>query len=212
MITSVKKLELIQKHGKKFTDSKSSNLVLQGIHYAENGSVYANNRHYILRFRNAHTFTEPFTSHAVTGAKIDEKYPDIEKVFPTSVTTEFVLRNLSSSGDQIKNALHYAKWAHDIAKVGDKFKRILLMLESQSVVISVKQELVEFKAWFAPYEGSERFTMILSGEYLLNALQLFKDAGTIELRVRMKGKHDPLLLTDEQNEIDVLICPFRTCD
>jgi len=50
----------------------------------------------------------------------------------------------------------------------------------------------------------------LNAEFLLNGLQVFKDAGTNQLQVKLKGQLDPIVLSDEENEIDVIILPIRT--
>lgn len=209
MITQAKKLDLIRKHAPKFVASKKDlTPIFEGVHYAQGGTAYAANRHYAFRIREAHMFPETVTSHVVTGEKIDGTYPDLEKVFPTEFKTGFTLQNTPYE-NQIKEALQLTKWAYEIAKANDRDNLIRLILEPSKVLIAAKYEAVEFKAIFSQYQEKEYFTVALNGEYLFNAFNLFKDAGTRVLHVRLIEKLKPVVLSDDENGIDVLIMPYR---
>lgn len=198
------KLALINKHAKKFI-AKNSHPVLEGIHYAADGSVFVANKFYALRIRNAHNFEE-VTISAIDGTKINEPFPNIDRVFPTEFKTSFALNN-----HLIKDALQKVKWVRDIAKYYDPIhKRIKLVLEGINVFLHLENDSVKFQTIFAPYNGLETVHVNLNAEFLLNGLQVFKDAGTSELQIKLNSKLDPIILSDEENEIDVIILPIRT--
>ena len=199
------KLALINKDAKKFI-AKNSHPVLEGIHYAADGSVFVTNKFYGLRIRNAHNFDEEVTISAIDGAKINEPFPNIDRVFPTEFKTSFALNN-----HLIKDALQKVKWVHGIAKYYDPIhKRIKLILKGIYVFLHLENDSVKFQTIFAPYNGLETVHVNLNAEFLLNGLQVFKDAGTKQLQVKLKGQLDPIVLSDEENEIDVIILPIRT--
>ena len=197
------KLALINKHAKKFI-AKNSYQVFEGIHYTADGSVFVTNNFYALRIRNAHNFEE-VTISAIDGTKIDKPQPEIDRVFPTEFKTSFELNN-----HLIKDALQKVKWLRDVAKYYDpKHKRIKLILEGENVSLHLENDSVKFQTILAPYSELEKVHVTLNAEFLLNGLQVFKDAETKQLQVKLNGQFDPIVLSDEENEIDVIILPVR---
>lgn len=198
------KLALINKHAKKFI-AKNSYQVFECIHYDANGSVFVTNNFYALRIRNAHNFEEVSIS-AIDGTKIDKPRPDIDRVFPAEFKTSFELNK-----HLIEDTLQKVKWLRDVAKYYDrKHKRIKLILEGANASIHLENDSIKFQAILAPYNGLEKVHVTLNAEFLLNSLQVFKDAETKRLQVKLNGQFDPIVLSDEENEIDVVILPIRT--
>ncbi|WP_339811201.1 hypothetical protein MKY63_00875 [Paenibacillus sp. FSL R7-0189] len=49
-----------------------------------------------------------------------------------------------------------------------------------------------------------------NAEYMLNALNVFKDAGSQRVIIGITGAVSPIVLRDEENAIDVIVLPYRT--
>jgi DNA polymerase III sliding clamp (beta) subunit (PCNA family) len=206
-ISQAKKLELITKHGRKFAvKSGGGTPILEGAHYAADGSITVCDRHKLLRIRDAHTFTEPFTSHIVTGAPIDGTYPDTSKLIPTDFKTKITLAN------GVKEAIDRVKLAIDVAKIARDKRFIAVLTHSEnSVTISADYDnpSVIFSAEISADRTGEYTTISFNAEYFLAALNVFKDAGSTQVRIGLNGPVSPILLTDEENGIDVIVLPYR---
>lgn len=205
------KMVLIAKHAKKFAMTKYGPPILEGIHYAEDGTVVVANLACGLRIRNAHNSAESTTVSAVTGNKINGTYPyqSFNKNFPTEFKTSFSLDEHS-----IEDAFQKVKWIRDIAKFYDKRNKAIQLnvggTTGQVVELQFENDSLKFETYISEYDGTETLSITLNAEFLLNSLQVFKDAGTSELQIKLNGKLDPIVLSDEENEIDVIILPIRT--
>lgn len=204
MISMPKKNEIAVKHAKKFASKSETTPVLCGIHYAEDGHIYVTDRHRLLRIRDAHTYTTPVTSHVVTGAELDGKFPDCSRLIPSAPKTTFVIEGIEA----INQAVKYVKLALDVAKTVDKSTKICELFGSDQIRVGASDGVnVKFSAYLAA-GGCD--TVRLNCEYLYDALNVFKDAGTRQINVCITGAMSPILLTDEENGIDVLVLPYRT--
>lgn len=211
-ISQAKKLELITKHGRKFAaKSNGSTPVIEGAHYAADGSIVTTDRHKMLRIGGAHSFTEPFTSHAVTGAPIEGAYPDTSKIIPHELTTQITLVDGYNRAD-IKDAIARVKLVVEAAKVaGDKSFVATLKQAAGSVTLSVGSVVddVAVVVKIAADTLGDDGIVSLNAEYLLAALNVFKDAGSARVIIGINGAMQPVVLRDETNEIDVIVLPYR---
>lgn len=211
-ITQAKKLELITKHAKNFTTKSEATPVLQGVHYAADGSVVCTDRHVLLRIGGAHNFTEAFTSHAKTGAVIDGVFPDTSRIIPQELPTQITLIRKHVGRDDIKDAIARTKVALEAAKLsGEKTYVARLTLVGETVRLSANNDAL-------PYRFSAGITADIFGpdaevsfnaEYMLNALNVFKDAGSSRVIIGITGAMSPIVLRDEENEIDAIVLPYR---
>lgn len=205
------KMALIAKHAKKFAMTKNGPPILEGVHYAEDGTVVVANLYCGLRIKNAHNYAEPITVSVVTGNKISGIYPyqRFNENFPTEFKASFSL-----SKNSIEDAFKKIKWIRDIAKFYDKRnKAIQLNVDGttrQVVELKFENDSLKFEAYLSKYDDKETLSVTLNAEFLLNSLQVFKDAGTSELKIKLNDKIAPIILSDEENEIDVIILPIRT--
>lgn len=210
-ITQAKKLELITKHAKNFTSKSEAFPVLQGVHYNADGSVVCTDRHVLLRIGGAHNFTEEFTSHAKTGAVIDGVFPDTSRFIPQELPTQITLVDTAHLSG-IKDAIARVKVALESAKLsGDKTNVTRLDSAAGGVKLTVNNAKtnVSYSAQitadqFGPYAG-----VTFNAEYLLNALNVFKDAGSSRVIIGITGAMSPIVLRDEENEIDAIVLPYR---
>jgi DNA polymerase III sliding clamp (beta) subunit (PCNA family) len=208
-----KKSELITKHAKKFAaKSGSATPVLEGIHYAADGSAVICDRHRLLRIKDAHNYAEPLTSHAKTGETIDGTYPPTEKIFPVNFTVDFVLLK-NTKVNEIQRMVDRVKLAYDIAHQTDRDRHlaVITFAEDGAVTLSVtdSNEGVSFSAHIGTASGELPFKITLNSGYLLDAMNVFKDAGSAVVTVKFSGALNPIALSDEANGIDALITPFR---
>lgn len=212
-ISQAKKLELITKNGRKFAAKPNGGTpVLEGVHYATNGSVVVTDRHKMLRIGGAHNFTEPFTSHAVTGAPIDGAYPDTSRIIPMELPSQITLISDGFKRDDIKDAIARVKLAVDVAKVaGDKLYITALVKEGDTVMLVVKND--EPRVKYSATLNSDLFgldaTVAFNAELFLAAINVFKDAGSKRVIIGITGATSPIVLRDEENEIDAIVLPYR---
>ena len=68
MIKASKKMKVLEKHKEKFTDPKSSYRALAGIHHAEDGTVYATDRHGDVPVLSAVATCDPDSDEVVVFA------------------------------------------------------------------------------------------------------------------------------------------------
>jgi len=211
-ISAAKKLELITKHGRKFASKSETTPVLQGIRYQAEGSVVVTDRYRLLRIGGAHSFTEDFTSHAVTGAPIDGQYPDTSRIIPMELPSQITLINDGFKRDDLKAAIAAVKLSVEAAKVsGDKSYITTLNYEGSSVNLSVTSEhpSLSLTVGIAADTSGKDATVTFNAEYLLTALNVFKDAGSGRVIIGITGASSPIVLRDEVNEIDIVVLPFR---
>lgn len=210
-ISPAKKLELITKHGKKFASKSQRTPILEGVHYAADGSVVVTDRHKLLRIGGAHNFTEPFTSHDVTGVPVDGQYPDTSKIIPMELPTQITLIT-GHNRDDLKDAIARVKLAVDAAKVaGDIAFITTLSYVGSDVRLSVKNDhpSVSLSVGISADIYGPDATVSLNAELLLAALNVFKDAGSHRVIIGLTGAYSPIVLRDEENEIDAVVLPFR---
>lgn len=213
VLTQAKKLEIITKHGRKFTTKPNgSSPVLEGVHYAADGSVIATDRHKLLRIGGAHGFTEPFTSHAVTGGRLDGQYPDTSKIIPREFESSMTLLNVGNRSD-LKDMIARVKLAVDISKIaGDSAKMATISKkEDGTILLAVDNSKLSLKysvALTADTTGGD-VDVSFNAEYMLTALNVFKDAGSGRVTIGLTGAITPIVLRDEDNEIEVVVLPYR---
>ncbi|WP_419884865.1 hypothetical protein [Paenibacillus sp. B-A-8] len=212
-ISQAKKLELITKHAKKFTVKPGGGTpVLEGVRYLEDGSVVATDRHTLLRIGGAHNFAEAFTSHAKTGAPVDGTYPDTSRLIPQEFTSQLTLIESVQRAD-LKDTIACVKVALETAKLsaGDKRNLALLRYAGNTATLSVTRDTpsLTFNAGINADLSGPDMAVAFNAEYLLNALNVFKDAGSQRVIIGLSGNLQPIVLRDEDNAIDVIVLPYR---
>ncbi|ETT64908.1 hypothetical protein BSK66_07810 [Paenibacillus odorifer] len=208
-ISQAKKLELITKHAKKFTVKPGGGTpVLEGVRYLDDGSVVATDRHTLLRIGGAHNFAEAFTSHAKTGAPVDGQYPDTSRLIPMEFTSQITL-----SATNLKDSIACVKVALEAAKLsaGDRRNLALLRYADDAATLSVTSDnpTLTFSAGINADLFGPDMAVAFNAEYMLNALNVFKDAGSQRVIIGLSGNLQPIILRDEDNEIDVIVLPYR---
>lgn len=198
------KSEILSKFGKQFAASGEIAGVLQGIHYAADGSAVVTNRHYLLRIQSAHSFSQPITLHAKTGQPLEGKYPNVSKTFPMDFASEIHIPH-----DAVPDALIAAQCVASVAAKLDK-RVPIARLEARSVgaFLGIHNELkaLTMSVRIAEAEGGSIRT--LNAQYLETALAVFAAADT-GVTIKLNKQFDPIVLSND-NGIEVLILPYRT--
>ncbi|MFU1797483.1 hypothetical protein ACM1RC_26695 [Paenibacillus azoreducens] len=204
MITQAKKQEIVNKHAKKFA-AKDTNGPLDGVHYATDGSIVVTNRYIALIVSDAHSSQDSFTSHVVTGMQIDGAYPSLSRVVPSKWESQIIW-----SGDQIKEVIQAVKLAFETAKTEKPAVSYLNVNSHMTAFINTdtKQRGLYFSGQIG--KADKTFSEVhFNPEFLLNALNVYKDAGSQEVVLKLTGRSmSPVVLSDE-NGIDIIILPFR---
>jgi len=202
-----KKLQLIEKHKKNFVViGGPAYPALNGIHYAEDGTIYATDRYCVLRMKNIHMRDAPVTIHAVTGEKIRDEYPVrvLEEKFPTDFETGFVL----VGREKIAGAVRVARLAKEIYGYYNPYDGAQLFSQHTDVILNIQASGLQFTVKFADYEDRKEFRIGFTPRFLYKALKFFEDAGTSYLRVWFpKDRRAPFLVSDPYNGIDIFILP-----
>lgn len=211
-ISQAKKLELITKNAKHFTSKSETTPVLQGVHYNADGSVVCTDRHTLLRIGGAHNFTEEFTSHAKTGATIDGQYPDTSRIIPQELPTQITLISDGFNRTDLAEMIARVKVAYEAAKLtGDKSYIAKLSVTGANVNLSVNNvhPSVSYSVGISADIGGKDEEVSFNAAYMLNALNVFKDAGSARVVIGLTGAMSPIVLRDEDSEIDVVVLPYR---
>jgi len=204
------KQDLIAKYGKKFASVSHTTPILQGVHYAKDGSIYATNRYYALHIKDAHQLSHTLTVHAKNGVPIPGDYPDVTKVF----TNHRTQREILISGKDLPSVLLIASCALLAAKKLDKnFQKVSLMtvVNGMTYLQLRNEELqLEFSAHIGNTDKLEESKISLNAEYLHAALSLFYDADSSLIRVKIGSVFESMVIEDEEQGISVLLLPYRT--
>lgn len=202
------KQQLIAKYGKKFAAATATEGVLQGVHYASDGSAFVTNRHYALRVRGAHNYPQALTLHAKDGSPLDGEYPqNYNKVFPQRYDDAILLR----MGVELDAALLAAQTAAAVAELRDK-KHPVCKLEVTCGVASlvIARELITLRAFLGNVaDAKSKSVRSFNATYLLTALQVFKDYEH-DVQIQLGRPLDPILLTG--GDVDVVIMPIRATE
>ncbi|CAM3744739.1 hypothetical protein COLU111180_06320 [Cohnella lubricantis] len=200
------KSEILSKFGKLFAAAGGTAGILQGIHYAADGSAVVTNRHYLLRIQGAHSFSHPITLHAKTGQPLEGTYPDTSKIFPTSCASEIRIPRKS-----LADALLAAQCVEAVAtRLNKRVPLARLVVDGGSAYLDIECELpfpigVSTRiSKEAPNSDSRRS---LNAGYMATALAVFTAAET-DVTIKMNKPIEPIVISNDSG-IDVLILPYR---
>lgn len=210
-ISQAKKLEIASKNAKHFAaDPKGAPSILTGIYYAKDGSVIICDRHKLLRIAGAHNFAEPFVSHVVTGEHIDGTYPDTSKLFAEKFASELILRE-TYNVNHVKTAISRTKLAIEVTKLAADKRAVASIVGKEGrpdLIVNDKENGLYYSAALSGDLTGE-IGISLNASYFLNALNVFKDAGSITVKIGFNKPMEPINLLDEENGISVIVLPYR---
>jgi len=200
------KQAIIKKYAKKFvSNGKYGPQVLSGVYYAPDGSVVMTNRHYLLRIKNAHQLQTPVILDPTDGQPIEGTYPDTNRVFPDSFRDQFSIPH-----NALGSIIRLVQAAADVASRGDKTYPAVRMTvdEKENLEISFMNESLSLRASLWKAAEASPSVRTINVNYLATALSVFDDTGS-GVVVKLKGPFDPIVLSSDDGEIDVLILPYH---
>ena len=199
------KTKIIGKFGKLFASDRARDGVLQGIHYAADGSAVVTNRHYLLRIQNAHSFKELITLHAKMGQPIEGAYPDTNRIFPSSFKDQFLIPHAA-----LGPIIRLVQAAADaVSRLYKDYPGIKMTIDTkENLEISFENENLSLRAFLWKAAGAGSSVRTLNAKYLATALSVF-DAADSDVTIKLNGPHDAIVLSSDDGEIDVLILPYR---
>jgi len=198
------KQALIKKYAKKFVcTGKYAPNALKGVYYAADGSVVMTNRHYLLRIKGAHQLQTPVILDPKDGQPIEGTYPEIKHVL--DATYKDVVRLTMKSVTAAKAAAAVAGGIE-----GAMGNAVSVSIENGVAKLRVHDNLINFEALFGNADRADvAERILLNAQYLYTTLSLFADAGVGQVQLQYKGAEDQIQLTDESEEITVIILPIR---
>lgn len=205
------KQQIISKYGKKFTAlHKGATPILQGVHYAIDGSVLVTDRHQALRIKNAHSFKESMTLHAKTGQPIEGEYPNLAKIMDGSSNCKAAIVIPGSIIEEVANRIRCV--ADTAVRLNKAVPIVAMEFKNGNVWVTAADEsvCVQTKAFLGVVNfPSLDLKITLNGVCLHTALSVFADAGVKKLEIRFNGAMNPISFTDN-GDIDVVVLPYRT--
>ncbi|MBP3038086.1 hypothetical protein J9303_01005 [Bacillaceae bacterium Marseille-Q3522] len=209
---------IFSKHAEKITKRVNGSWpALKGVLKDTDGAWYATDSHILLWANLGGPTENRIVVNPKTGETIDYTYPDVKRIIPkNSGETIFVATDVAALCASVKAYLSLAI----ITKTGER------NLKKMDVVCRIKYPFgdrhftiddfanrdenavarVQISSPYRPMKG-EGFFQSFKPALLLDALELFKDAGINEITWSYYGESRPFLLNGEN--AGALILPFR---
>lgn len=199
----------LEKHLKKFVSKSKDTPVLQGVHYAKDGSIIATDKYRAIRVHNAHSMPSATTLHIKTGLPIQGEYPNVSKIID-SVKGGF---RVTLNRNEIEKATLAAQVTDAAAtKINKKFPMLQMNIKNGVATLDIKEDIdihVRLSAHFCNVtDAKKEFKVSLNSTFLADAMNVFNDCEKTVDIIFGKSSTDPILFTG--NMIDVLILPIRT--
>lgn len=193
------------KHAEKVARTASlARPVLKGVCHDEEGNLIVTDSSRLYFAKKVVAPADRSIKDPKTGEVIDGNYPDISRLLPNISEAVYVTELNVNEVLDVSKAL----------KIGAKLnpmRRVEMVKLSAGI-----EELAKF------HVGSEKFNIQYQLErssaeiklgfqvkYLTEALALFKDAGHIQVKLRVYGNNRPFTLSDSRDQLTILILPVR---
>lgn len=189
--------DLVEKHARNFVQLDGAKKELEGIYYDEDGSIGVTDSHTLLYISNAHNINRSIIRHYKTGKEIIGKYPNLKYLVNMSYSSEIEL-DMNHLAKHMKS-LEVASVA--IGRIGTLHSDLtftVLGIPHQKYILSLKGKI-----------SSEFNPISLNVFNLYKSLLVFKDLRVDKVFVRMSGSFSPLLITDPEERVKILISPVR---
>lgn len=198
------------KHAEKVTKAKhtASRPVLQGAYHQTDGSVVVTDSHRLYKLFNGFQTTEAFIQNPKTGEHIDGNYPDMSRLLPDPHSAEHTFMvNVKELHDAAKAMFT----AHKAINKSNKHQTLSFTIAEDSYMLAAGEDTDKFQSIYkiadAVSSSKETMNIHMQGQYLIDALALFKDAGEHEIKAYTYGNLRPFIL--ESKDVTVLILPVR---
>lgn len=189
-------LQVVKKHAKNFVlIGDDRHKVLEGIFYKNDGSIYITNKHILLHVKNVHDYKDSIILHYSTNKPIKGNYPKVDQLFNWNFKHEITL-NLK----KIAPYLETLKVSNLIGDIG---------ILKDDLVFEVTGQMGE--SYILTLDGkSDGFSpVLLQSMYLYYCLKFFNDLNVDSVRVELSGSYTPLLFSNFDKSVQILISPVR---
>ena len=194
------------KHAQKVTKKAiNSRPMLKGVYHALDGSLYVTDSYRLYVARNAHANDRESIINPKTGERIEENFPNCERILPDPTSALFTLKLPTKKSLDAFNALFKAGKVegkgHDRVSVQEG--------ENNQVIFEVKNQTMK-----ASYNAGKAVGQVgkltFDTTFIIDALKMFHDAGFPEVEFRFYESYQPFTLSAGTNdELLALISPIR---
>lgn len=191
------------KHAEKMTKKASkARPILTGVHHAENGDMIVTDAHRLYLAKGAQSQRDNSVICPTTGSKIDGTFPDVHRLIPAD-------NDKMSVTLDVPTALKAAKALKSCGQVNEKLPIFdLEVTENGTAYLAVKTTDIEAKYIIGATEINEKHNLHFNSQYLIEALELFKDAGYPRVILTTYGGMRPFTLSFDDGLL-ALILPIR---
>lgn len=189
--------DIFMKHAEKVTKTASEfKPALHGVYHHEDGSLVVTDSFRLYKVFGVEHDKEPGTVYTPKGKKIDKSYPNIDRL--TELPDNYQSFKFETKG---------------FFQVVDLVTCVPITLKEKPVLYFEKDRLkCNFKSgeraiYYLPVEFKERF--VLNGQFLLDALNLLKEAKCKEFTLLYQSPLRPVFLIAD--DITILILPMKEC-
>lgn len=188
--------------------------VLNGVFHAPDGSLVVTDSHRLYRAKNAHSVEDGAVIQPKTGEHIEGSYPQIDRLIPEGGEKgTVIIEDIKQTIDGLKALLAAGLISATGEKKTPKNKvHVDLYLDDEGKVFLATNTTVFKGEFFLNFSGEleKEYRMKFRAEYLLQALNLFKDAGAPAVSLKVYGPNRPFVLTPPNNDnLLALILPVR---
>ncbi|MCU4797697.1 hypothetical protein OB971_21880 [Bacillus cereus] len=214
-LTVEEKREIVMKHAKKMCNIArlESRPILKGALHKADGTIVATDSHRYIMAEQAHSLKEEKVISTIDGEILDGSYPDLTRLIPEGYEHKITL--------DVKKAIEAHKMIQGVTALqdGGRAKKaaisFLSIKKRERIKISGKTTESSFEWQIGlPVTTSlrgkdEEFKLAYKAEYMLQALQLFKDLGVDEVEVDILTNTRPFLVHSYRAKVAVGILPVR---
>ncbi|MDD9148141.1 hypothetical protein OYT88_06215 [Sporolactobacillus sp. CQH2019] len=200
------------KHASKLTKHVGeARPVLQGVfHRAKGGALIATDSHRLYKATGVYSGGTDAVINPVTGETIDGVYPDTDKIIPDNPKAEFQLESIDRIVPMLKpfsELARYSRYEDKPDKKGDQL--IDLVTAFKDLITKTRKNYVPAKLVIGGSNGEDTpVSETLRATYLLEALDLFRDAGYDGATLQYFGETRPIVIIHD--ELLALIMPVWT--
>lgn len=199
------------KHAEKVIKDAPEHLhMLQGV-YHSGGFAYVTDSFRVYRAKSQYTAGEEETIEIATGLRLDGTYPNVKAVVPTSDSIATTKLNVKHALGALK-ALQQAGTV-STAPGGDKTRKkdVILKLgigEGGPTISTVRGAVTATYEIQSLVAGSEQIKVAFNANYMIQALEMFKDTSVPKVRWNIYGEKEPFTLSiDGTDDLTALIMP-----
>lgn len=189
------------KHAKKVVSPDSTRPVLQGVYHGKDGTLAATDSYHLLFVENCNVLEGEVIIDPKKGTFIEGNFPNVERLIPEEYKYEV--------WEKTKPLLEFHKAVVNITKSYIEKQDPYVELDLSSMTFSFECEDKESLSYSTrEVSGYDVFRILYNAQFVVNALNLFKDIGSEAVRMKFISPVHPFVITNEEG-VTFLILPIR---